>query len=308
MNNIKLSFRKRLKKDFIKNYEIYLMAIPIILFYAIFCYKPMYGAFMAFTDYVPKNGIIGSKFVGLKHFISFFNSVYFCRILSNTLFISCMTIIFGFPSPIILALLMNELRSKWFTKTVQTITYLPHFISLVVICGMIKDFVSDIGIIGNLIGKITGDPQSLLNIPKYFVPIYVISDIWQEAGWGSIIYLSALMSVDQQLYEAARIDGAGRWKQTIHITIPGIMPTIVVMLIIRLGSILGVGFEKIILIYNPAIYNVSDVISTFVYRKGLLEYNYSYSAAVGLFNSVINLIFLFGSNYLSRRINNTSLW
>jgi len=203
---------------------------------------------------------------------------------------------------------MNELRTKWFARTIQTITYLPHFISLVVICGLIKDFTLDTGIIGSLVNQFTGNSGSLLNVPEYFVPIYVVSDIWQEAGWGSIIYLAALMGIDQQLYEAAQIDGAGKWKQMCHITIPGIMPTIIVMLILRLGSVLGVGFEKIILLYNPVIYGTADVIASFVYRKGLQEFNYSYSAAIGLFNSVINLFFLFASNWISKKVNKTALW
>ena len=303
-----ISFKEKIKRDFKKNYEIYLLALPVLLFYAIFCYKPMYGAFMAFTDYVPKKGILGSPFVGLKYFYDFFNSMYFWRLLINTLTISLTSIVFSFPAPIILALLMNELRTKWFARTIQTITYLPHFISLVVICGLIKDFTLDTGIIGSLVNQFTGNSGSLLNVPEYFVPIYVVSDIWQEAGWGSIIYLAALMGIDQQLYEAAQIDGAGKWKQMCHITIPGIMPTIIVMLILRLGSVLGVGFEKIILLYNPVIYGTADVIASFVYRKGLQEFNYSYSAAIGLFNSVINLFFLFASNWISKKVNKTALW
>ncbi len=304
----KTTLRKRLKKDFSRNYELYFLAIPIVLYYLYFCYKPMLGAYMAFTDYSPKDGIFGSTFVGLKHFKQFFGSIYFKRLLSNTLIISGTSIVFGFPAPIILALIINEVRNKYFCKTVQTISYLPHFISMVVICSMIKTFVSDTGVVGSLVNSITGGDSSLLNNPKYFVPIYVISEIWQEMGWGSIVYFSALMGIDQQLYEAAAIDGAGRWKQTLHVTLPGIMPTIVVMLILRLGSILGVGYEKIILLYNEAIYSTADVISTFVYRKGLLEFNYSYSVAVGLFNSVVSMIFLFGSNWLSKRVQDTALW
>ena len=302
------SFSKRLRKDFSRNYELYILAIPVVLYYLYFCYKPMLGVYMAFTDYTAKGGIFGSPFVGLKHFEEFFGSMYFKRLLGNTLIISASTIIFGFPAPIILALLINEVRNKYFCKTVQTISYLPHFISMVVICSMIKTFVSDTGIIGSFVNMLTGRDSSLLNVPEYFVPIYVISDIWQGIGWSSIIYFSALMGIDQQLYEAAQIDGAGRWKQTIHITIPGIAPTIIVMLIIRLGNILGVGYEKIILLYNEAIYSTSDVISTFVYRKGLLEFDYSYSVAVGLFNSVINMLFLFTSNWISKKVQNTGLW
>jgi putative aldouronate transport system permease protein len=304
----KTRFSERLRRDFSRNYELYILAIPIVLYYLYFCYKPMTGVYMAFTEYTAKGGVYGSPFVGLKNFEEFFGSMYFGRLLKNTFIISGTSIIFGFPAPIILALLMNEIRNKHFCKTVQTISYLPHFISMVVVCSMIKTFVSDTGVIGSFVNSFTGGDASLLNAPENFVPIYVISGIWQEVGWGSIIYFSALMGIDQQLYEAAEIDGAGRWKQTLHITIPGIAPTIIVMLILKLGSILGLGYEKIILLYNEAIYSTSDVISTFVYRKGLLEFDYSYSVAVGLFNSAVNMIFLFGSNWLSKKVQNTGLW
>lgn len=301
-------FAQRLRSDFRRNYELYLLAIPVVAFFLIFCYKPMYGAIMAFKDFVPSKGIMGSPWAGLKHFEAFFHSMYFPRLMKNTIIISVSSIVVGFPAPIILALMMNEVRCRGFARTVQTCTYLPHFISMVVICGMLKDFVADTGVIGNWICSITGRDSSLLNDPKLFVPIYVLSDVWQGAGWGSIVYLAALMGIDQQLYEAAQIDGAGRWKQTLHVTLPGILPTIVVMLILRMGNMLNVGFEKIILLYNDAIYSTADVISTFVYRKGLQEFNYSFSTAVGLFNSAINLVFLFGANFLSKRVTGSSLW
>ncbi len=302
------SFANRLRADFKMNYELYILAVPVVAFFLIFCYKPMYGAIMAFKDFVPSKGILGSPWAGWKHFEAFFSSMYFPRLMKNTIVISLASIVVGFPAPIILALMMNEVRSRWFARTVQTCTYLPHFISLVVICGMIKDFVADTGVIGSWVCALTGRDSSLLNEPGFFVPIYVISDVWQGAGWGSIVYLAALMGIDQQLYEAAQIDGAGRWKQTIHVTLPGILPTIIIMLVLRMGNILNVGFEKIILLYNEAIYSTSDVISTFVYRKGLQEFNYSFSTAVGLFNSVINLFFLFGANFLSKRATGSSLW
>jgi putative aldouronate transport system permease protein len=311
-NNINIpkapSFMQRLKRDLVKNKGLYLLVLPVLAFYLIFHYKPMYGAMIAFKNYSPAKGVLGSPWVGLKHFQSFFGSHYFLRILKNTVTISLTNLAFGFPAPIILALLINELRVKWYSKLVQTLTYLPHFISLVVICGMIKDFTLDTGLINYIIEFFGGKPQTLLSVPSYFVPIYVISDIWQGVGWGSIIYLAALMSIDQQLYEAAEIDGAGKWKQTLHVTLPGILPTIAVMFILRVGNILNVGFEKIILLYNPVIYDTADVISTFVYRKGLLEFNWSYSSAVGLFNSVINFTLLITTNWLSKKFNETSLW
>jgi putative aldouronate transport system permease protein len=302
------SFLARLSRDLKKNKELYLLVLPVIIFYLIFHYKPMYGAVIAFKNFSPNKGIWGSPWVGLKHFQDFFGSFYFPRVLKNTLTISITSLAVGFPAPIFLALLINELRLKWFTKTVQTITYLPHFISLVVICGIIKDFVANDGVIGQIVAWITGNDVSLLTVPQYFVPIFVSSGIWQEIGWGSIIYLAALAGIDQEQYEAAAIDGANRWRQTLNITIPGIMPTIIILFILRMGGLLGVGFEKVILLYNESIYETSDVISSFVYRRGLQEFSFSYSSAVGLFNAVINFIFIFSTNWISRKVNETSLW
>ena len=311
LNEVKTasSFTQRVIKDFKRNKYLYLMVIPVIGFYIVFHYKPMYGAIISFKDYNPGKGIIGSEWVGFKHFLDFFNSYHFWRVLRNTLLISVYSIIFGFPAPIILALLINELRNKAFKKTVQTISYLPHFISLVVICGMITDFTSRGGIISNFLVKIFGFPEaSLLQFPEYFRTIYISSNIWQEVGWGSIIYLAALTGIDVQLYEAAKLDGANRWRQLIHITLPGIMSTIVIMLILKLGSIMNIGFEKVILLYNPTIYETADIISSFVYRKGLLEFGWSFSSAVGLFNSLINCILLISANWISRKLTDTSLW
>lgn len=300
--------KNKLSKDIKRNWTLYILVLPVVAFYIIFCYKPMYGAIIAFKDYSPKLGIMGSPWVGLEHFRTFFASSDFSRILRNTVQISLASIVFGFPAPIILALLINELQRKWFAKSVQTITYLPHFISLVVVCGMIRDFVSDKGIVTQMFAMFGMEPTNLLNNEEYFLPIYVISGIWQEIGWGSIIYLAALTGVDQELYEAAGIDGAGRLRQTWSITIPSILPTIVTMLILRLGSVMNVGFEKIILLYNPMIYEKADVISSYVYRVGMVNRDYGFSTAVGLFNSVINFTFVIGANYISKKLNNTSLW
>jgi putative aldouronate transport system permease protein len=263
----------------------------------------MAGAVIALKNYTPAKGIFGSDWVGLKHFYDFFSSVYFGRVLKNTLFMSFYTLVFGFPAPVILALLLNEVRCSAFKRTVQTVSYIPHFISLVVICGMISEFAKSDGILMRVIQAVTGArfEGSLLQAPELFVPIYVISGIWQETGWGTIIYLAALSSVDPTLYEAAVIDGAGRWKQTRHVTLPGIMPTIAVLLILRMGNIMNIGFEKIILLYSPATYATADVISSFVYRKGILEQSWSFSTAVGLFNSVVNLILIASANYLSKK-------
>lgn len=304
----KKSIAQRIKEEISTNGILYLMFLPGFLYYFIFAYVPMYGVLMAFQNYEPLNGIWGSEWVGLMHFKDFLTNYYFLKILKNTLVISINCIIFAFPAPIIMALLVNEIKNSVFKKTVQTITYIPHFISLIVICGLIHNFVAEDGLISDFVSIFTGTKENLLNNPACFVPIYVISDIWQGVGWGSIIYLAALLSIDTSLYEAATIDGAGKFKQVIHVTIPGIMPTIIIMFILRMGGILGVGYEKIILLYNPLIYDTADVISTFTYRKGLIDLSWSYSSAVGLFNSVISIIFVTVTNAISRKLSETSLW
>ena len=297
-----------IRRDFIRNKSVYGMFIPVALFYILFCYKPMVGVLIAFQDFTPGQSMIAGPWVGLYHFVEFFRGPYFTRTLWNTLNISLTNLIFGFPAPIILALLINEIKIKWFARTVQTITYLPHFISLVVICGLIIDFTSSEGLINSILSVFGFESKPLLQEPGLFVPIYVLSDIWQTAGWSSIIYLSALTSIDMSYYEAAEIDGAGKWKQLLHVTIPGIMPTIIIMFILKMGNILNVGFEKIILLYSPVTYETADVISSFVYRKGLEEFNWSFSTAVGLFNSVINLLFIITANWLSKKTTETALW
>ena len=298
----------RLQRDLSKNWDAYLLLVPAILFYLLFCYKPMYGVIIAFKNFSPGKGIVASEWVGLKHFLSFFKSYYFGRLLRNTLTISLSSLIFGFPMPIIFALLLNEVHNSKFKRTIQTVTYMPHFISLVVMCSLIRLFVADTGIIVQLMAKFGFEPVALLSKKEYFVPIYVLSGIWQGFGWDSIIYLSALTAIDPGLYEAATIDGANRWKQTIHVTLPGIMGTVIILLILRMGSIMSVGYEKIILLYNESIYETSDVISTFVYRMGLGKAQYSYSTAVGLFNSVINFIIVYTFNKISRKVSEVSLW
>ncbi len=301
-------FVSRLQRDLSKNWDAYLLLVPAILFYLLFCYKPMYGVIIAFKNFSPGKGIVASEWVGLKHFLSFFKSYYFGRLLRNTLTISLSSLIFGFPMPIIFALLLNEVRNSKFKRTIQTVTYMPHFISLVVMCSLIRLFVADTGIIVQLMAKFGFEPVALLSKKEYFVPIYVLSGIWQGFGWDSIIYLSALTAIDPGLYEAATIDGANRWKQTLHVTLPGIMGTVIILLILRMGSIMSIGYEKIILLYNESIYETSDVISTFVYRMGLGKAQYSYSTAVGLFNSVINFIIVYTFNKISRKVSEVSLW
>jgi putative aldouronate transport system permease protein len=302
------AFFYRLKKDIKKNSVLYLIVLLPVVYYVLFSYLPMYGLVISFKNYSPALGIENSPWVGWKHFKDFFNNIYFWRLIGNTLTISVSSLVFGFPAPIFLALLINELSNKHFVKIVQTVTYLPHFISLVVLCGMITSFTGTNGLITGAIAHFTGDTTSILMKPECFTPVYVITNIWQEVGWGSIIYLAALTNIDSSLYEACKIDGGGRLRQTIHITIPGILPTIIILFIMRMGSLLSVGYEKIILLYNPTTYKTADVISTYVYRKGLLESNYSYASAVGLINSVVSIILLIIANKISSRLSDVSLW
>lgn len=302
------SIGRTVLRDLVKNRYIYLMFLPVLAYYVIFCYWPMYGAVIAFKSFRPGLGIWESPWVGLKHFESFFSGRYFYRILRNTFMLSFYSLVFGFPAPIIFALLINELRHKIFKRTVQTITYIPHFISMVVICGMIIDATTSNGFISTMLSYFGFPPVNLLIKPEYFRSVYVVSGIWQGLGWGSIIYLAALTNIDSTLYEAATTDGATRFQQTIYISIPGIMPTITILLILSVGSLLSVGWEKVLLLYNPAIYETADVISTYVYRRGIVDADYSFSTAVGLFNSVVNFVLLFCANLLSRRVGETSLW
>ena len=284
------------------------MVLPVLIFFILFHYKPMYGAIIAFKDYTPALGIAESPWVGLENFSRFFSSVYFGRLIRNTILLSVYSLIFGFPAPIILALLLNEVRSKKFKGLTQTVTYLPHFISMIVVTGMLVDFSMTSGLFNDIIELFGGERSPLLQNLDLYRTIYVASGIWQEAGWGSIIYLSALSGVDSQLYEAAQIDGAGKWKQLLNVTLPGIMPTIVIMFILKMGTLMNMGYEKTILLYNPATYETADIISSYIYRIGLLDQDWSYSTAIGLFNSVINFALLLITNKLARKCGETSLW
>ncbi|HBM81754.1 MAG TPA: sugar ABC transporter permease [Clostridiaceae bacterium] len=304
----KQSLRHTLGRDFKINKYKYLIILPVIVYLILFAYKPMYGLIIAFKEYRPAIGIQASKWVGFRYFKQFFNDVFFWRLIRNTFSISGLDILFGFPAPIILALFINEIRVTWFKRTVQTITYMPYFISLVVMCSLVKIYCQSNGIFSQIAVALGGKADNLLMNGKNFYAIYVGSGIWQHIGWGSIIYLAALSGIDQQQYEAARIDGAGRFKQMFYITIPGLMPTIVILFILRMGGILNVGFEKILLLYSESTYNVADVISTYVYRKGILNAQYSYSTAVGMFNSVVNVIFLVLANHLAKKTTDLSLF
>ena len=301
--------KQTIKKDWIHNRAVYLMAIPIILYFLIWNYLPMVGIALAFEDYSARGGFLFSKWIGLKNFVDFFKSYYLWRLLRNTLFLSVGNMIVNFPAPIILALLLNELESQIFKKVIQTISYMPFFISVVVICGIIVDFFSYNGAFTILLTKLgLAENKDLMSVRSYFRPIYILSNTWQGVGYGSIIYLAALSGVDQELYEAAKIDGANRWQQTIHVTIPGIAPTIIIMLILQIGSLLSTAMEKILLLYRPLTYEVADTITTFVYRRGLIDGDFGYSTSVGLFNSFVNLLLLFIANSVSRKYSETSLF
>ena len=303
-----MSLGLRIVKDFKKNSVVYAMALPMIIFFIVFRYVPMGGIIMAFKDYNPRIGILGSPWAGLRHFHQFLTGFFFWRLVRNTALINLYSLLFAFPMPILLALLLNELRVKWFKRVAQTVSYLPHFISTVVFCGIIIDFVSVTGPINYFLGLLGAERINLLLKPNLFRTIFISSDIWKSAGWGSIIYLAALTRIDPTLYEAAEVDGASRLMKLMHITIPGISPTIIIMLILRIGSMMSLDFERIILLYNPVIFETSDVISSYVYRVGLQQMNFSLSTAVDFFNSIVNFSLIVFANWFSRRVSETSLW
>lgn len=304
----KQRFVERLQKDFKKNWILYVMALPAILYFLVYCYAPMAGLYIAFSDYKFTGGIFAGEFVGLKWFIKFFNGPYFLRLMRNTLVLSLETLVWGFPVPILFALVLNEIRSKSFKRVAQTVTYLPHFISLVVICGLVVDFASMDGLINTMITAFGGQPIAFLTKPEWFRTVYVTSEVWQTFGWNSVVFLAALSSIDIEQFEAARLDGASRWQQMRYISLPSILPTIVTVLLMRVGHLMSIGFEKVFNLYSPATYETADIISTYVYRQGILSANYSSAAAIGLFNSVINLILVVMMNKISRKLTETSLW
>lgn len=299
----------RMTKNFKRDKYLLLIILPVIVYFVVFHYFPMYGVIIAFKKFQPLKGILGSPWVGFMYFEQFFKSIYFWRLMRNTVLLSLYSLLLGFPVPIIFALLLNELKERFFKKLVQTVSYLPHFISIVVISGMIINFTSPTdGIINNMLKNFGFEPINFMNEPGYFRTIYISSGIWQEFGWGSIIYLAAIAGIDPLLYEAAEMDGASRWRKIMHITLPGIMPTIIILLILQVGRLMEVGFEKVLLLYNPATYETADVIATFVYKRGIMNSEYSFAAAIGLFNNLINLTLLITVNYFSRKLSKTSLW
>ena len=302
------SLGQRISRDFSLNKYKYLLILPVLVYLFLFCYKPMYGLVIAFQNYKPTRGIAGSKWVGFLWFETFFKDPYFFRLIRNTFLLSLLNIVFGFPAPILLALLLNEVGNNKFKRTVQTITYMPYFISMVVMCSIIRIYCQENGLFSQIAEFFGGSRKNYLMDAGAFRPIHVLSGIWQGIGWNSIIYLAALAGIDQAQYEAARIDGANRFQQVLHITIPGILPTIVVLFVLRMGSILNVGYEKVLLLYNTSIYETADVLSTYIYRMGLESQKYSLSTAVGLFNTLVNIVFLVLTNWISRRTTESGLF
>lgn len=291
---------------------IYLLMLPGLLWYVVFCYLPMFGIIIAFEDYKPfwgLEGIFNSQWVGLKHFMKFFSSPYFFRLLKNTLLLSVYSLVWSFPLSIVLALFINELKGKLFQKTVQTVSYLPHFLSTVIVCGMIRALVSvDGGLVNALVTAFGRESVPFLGKPEWFRTIYTVSEVWQSIGWESIVFIAAMTGIDRELYEAAMVDGAGVLKRMWNITIPGIMPVVTIMLILRVGNILNMGYEKVLLLYSPQIYSTADIISTYVYREGVVNQNYSFATAVNLFTSVISLILVLGTNKITKRMGQEGIW
>jgi len=301
--------RAKALKRIWKNWQLYAFIFPAFASIVLFSYVPIYGVQIAFKKFVPTKGIWGSEWVGFDHFVRFFDSYYFGDLIFNTMGISLYSILVGFPIPVLLALGLNELRNGFFKKSVQTITYAPHFISIVVMSGIIIAFLSpETGIVNRFLGLFGIEPIAFLSEARWFKSVYVLSDVWQSMGWGTVIYMAALAGIDPQQHEAAIMDGASRIRRIWHINLPGIAPTMIILLILSTGGILNVGFEKILLLQNQLNMDSSDVISTYVYRSGLKQAQYSFSSAVGLFNSVINFIILVAVNWIARRKSETSLW
>lgn len=296
-------------RSFKKYWDLYLIMLPGLAYFIIFKYLPMGGIVIAFQDFSAFAGIRGSEWVGLTHFRNMFMDSEFYSVFKNTLLISLYKLVWGFPGPIILALMLNEVRNMLYKRSIQTLVYLPHFLSWVIIGGILINVLSpSTGIINQLLGMIGLEPIFFLGSKEWFRTILVASDIWKEVGWGAIIYLAALSSIDPQIYEAAVVDGANKWKQLIHITLPSLMGTIVILFVLRLGSVLDVGFEQIFVLYNPLVYDVADVIETYVYRTGITQAQYSFTTAVGLFKSVISLILVVLANKAARKLGQDSLW
>ena len=291
-----------------KDWRLYTLLVLPILYFIVFKYLPMAGNVIAFRKFQPGGSIFGEYWVGFQYIDMFIHDPSFWNVFKNTITLGVLTLVFSFPVPIIFALLLNELRFKRFKRIVQSISYLPHFMSVVIVVGMIFQLTSARGTINQLVGHFGGGAISFMQDASWFRPIYISSDVWQTMGWGAILYLAALTTIDDNLYEAAKIDGANRWQQTWHITLPGIAPMIMTLLILNIGSFMSVGFEKILLLYNPLTYPTADVISTYLYRVGIVSNNFSYATAIGLFEAIIGLTLVLSANSISRRLVGASLW
>lgn len=304
MSGSRRSWRRSLRRD----WQLYSLAVLPLLFFAVFRYLPMIGNVIAFRRYEPGGALFGQEWVGLHYFQMFLADPTFWQVFTNTLILGAFTLLFTFPLPIVLALLLNEVRTRFLKRFVQTVSYLPHFLSIVVVAAILFQTLSADGIANQALKALGHAPIEFLQQPGWFRPIYVGSEVWQTVGWGTILYLAALTTIDPDLYEAARVDGASRWRQTWHVTLPGLRPTMMVLLTLNTGTFMAIGFEKILLLYNPLTYPTADVISTYLYRVGVVSGAFSYAAAIGLFESVIGLVLVFSTNFLSRRAMGVSLW
>ena len=304
----KASFASRLYRDMKKNWPYYVIFLPALIYLLVYHYYPMYGVQIAFRNFVPARGIWNSRWVGMANFARFFRSYNSMTIIGNTLRVSVLSLLFGFPLPIFLAIVVNDLKNRHFKKSLQMISYAPHFISTVAMVGMINVLLANQGVVNNLIIKAGGTKVDFLSNPTSFIWVYVLFTVWQNTGWNSVIYFSVLAGIDPQLHEAASIDGASRFKQILHVDLPSILPTMIVMLILNCGNLMTIGWEMIYLMQNSLNLSTSEVISTYVYKIGLQNAEYSYSTAVGLFNSVVNLVLIVTVNTIARKVNNTSLW
>ncbi|MCU6709089.1 ABC transporter permease subunit [Paenibacillus sp. J5C_2022] len=298
-----------LRRDIFRDRMLYYLLIPFLIWFLVFKYFPMWGIQIAFKDFSLFKGIGDSKWIGFEYFSEFIGSEYFLRVFKNTVIISLYGLIICFPAQIILAIMISEVTRDKFKKVVQTLTYLPHFVSVVVIAGIVTTFLSpESGLINLILVKLGFEEIYFLTNPDYFRGIYTIMNLWKETGFASIVFIAAIAGIDTQLYEAAKMDGANKFKQILHVTLPGILPTIVVMFILKIGSLLSVGYETIILLYQPATYEKADVISTYVYRSGLLDGRYDFATAVGLFNSIVALVLVVAANRWSKKVTNAGLW
>ncbi|MFI6738377.1 ABC transporter permease [Nonomuraea sp. NPDC050451] len=291
-----------------RDWQLYSLAILPLLFFAIFRYLPMLGNVIAFRKFEPGGSIFGESWVGLRYVKMFLNDPSFWTVFTNTLVLGALTLLFCFPLPIVLALLLNEVRNRRVKRFLQSVSYLPHFLSMVIVAGIVMQMLAIDGPVNQIVKVFGGEPTAFLQKPEWFRTIFVSSEVWQTVGWGTILYLAALTTIDEQLYEAARMDGAGRLRQIWHVTLPGIRPTAITLLILNIGTFMAVGFEKVLLLYNPLTYPTADVISTYLYRMGVESSNLSYAAAIGLFEALVGVVLILSANLISRRTVGTSLW